>query len=65
MDNTQEKLRVSYRFNPGTVELLKQMQTIPPAEQPLFSNRSMTWLIEYAIATIYQPIIDAAAEPVS
>lgn len=63
MDNSTEKLRVSYRFSPGTVELLKEMQKVPPADQPLFSNRSMTWLIEYAIATVYQPIVDAVKEP--
>ena len=63
MDNAQEKLRVSYRFNPGTVELLKQMQTVSQMEQPRFSNRSMTWLIEYAVATVYQPIVDATKEP--
>ena len=64
MDNTKEKLRVSYRFSPGTVELIKKMQALPQTK-PVYSNRSMTWLIEHAVETVYQPIINAATEPVS
>jgi len=63
MNNTKEKLRVSYRFDAETVAILKEVQNIPATEQPLFNNRSMTWLIEYAVNTVYKPIVDAASEP--
>ena len=47
---TQDKLRVSYRFNAETVEALKTAQT---SDNELYNGRSMTWLIERAIMEKY------------
>ena len=51
MDNESEKLRVSYRFDKKTVDLLKKAQK---SGNPMYQRRSMTWLLEYAVATLYE-----------
>ena len=55
MDEQIERLRVSYRFMPKTVALLKRIKY---THEPVYSGRTLTWLIEYAIEQQYQPIID-------
>ena len=60
MDEQPERLRVSYRFMPKTVRLLKQVQNV---DEPVYSGRTLTWLIEFAIEQQYQPVIDAIKEP--
>ena len=60
MDEQIERLRVSYRFMPKTVTLLKQVQSM---KEPVYSGRPLTWLIEFAIEQQYQPLVDAAKEP--
>lgn len=60
MDEQPERLRVSYRFMPKTVKLLKQVQNV---DEPVYSGRTLTWLIEFAIEQQYQPVVDAIKEP--
>ena len=58
MNEQTERLRVSYRFLPKTVNLLKQVKD---SDEPIYAGRPLTWLIEFAIEQQYQPIVDAKA----
>ena len=58
MNEQVERLRVSYRFLPKTVNLLKQVKE---SDEPIYTGRTLTWLIEFAIEQQYQPIVDKAA----
>jgi len=51
--NKSDKLRVSYRFRPETVRTLKKVQR---KNDPVYSGRSITWLIEHAIEQYYKPM---------
>ena len=55
----QEKLRVSYRFDAETVQILQMAQA---SDNPLYSNRPMTWLLQHAVKELYGSIADKQAD---
>ena len=49
----QSKLRVSYRFDADIIDILKLAQK---SDNPLYSNRPMTWLLQNAVRQQYSQL---------
>jgi hypothetical protein len=56
MEKQRQKIRVSYRFDQSTIDLLLAAQQ---CDDPNLANRPMTWLLQHAVKELYGELAQA------
>ena len=59
MEKTKESKRVGYVFSPDTVNKLKELCNL---DAPIYSGRTATWMVEYAIHELHRRAVSDAAD---